>query len=107
MPTYSYHCKKCNTTVDVFHAMSATPRVKCGECKTVRKRLMGTGAGIIFRGSGFYETDYKSKTGTPPASESKSDAPSAKAGESAKKSESTKSSSAEMGKKAAKTAASN
>jgi putative FmdB family regulatory protein len=61
MPTYSYQCKKCDHVLDVFHAMSAQPRIRCTECGGTTKRLMGTGAGIIFRGSGFYETDYKNK----------------------------------------------
>ena len=60
MPTYTYECQKCHATMDVFHSMSATPRVKCASCGSKRmKRLLGTGAGIIFKGSGFYETDYK------------------------------------------------
>ena len=46
--------------MDVFHSMTETPGVKCGACGSTRtKRLLGTGAGIIFKGSGFYETDYK------------------------------------------------
>jgi predicted nucleic acid-binding Zn ribbon protein len=46
--------------MDVFHSMSEAPRVKCTACGSARtKRLLGTGAGIIFKGSGFYETDYK------------------------------------------------
>ncbi len=60
MPTYTYECQKCHHTMDVFHSMSETPRVKCSACGSSRtKRLLGTGAGIIFKGSGFYETDYK------------------------------------------------
>jgi len=60
MPTYTYECQKCHQTTDLFHAMSETPRVKCPACGSVRmKRLLGTGAGIIFKGSVFYETDYK------------------------------------------------
>ena len=69
MPTYSYQCKRCEHTQDVFHSMSAKPRVKCEECGGPCIRLLGTGAGIIFKGSGFYETDYKNK-GRKPASES-------------------------------------
>lgn len=71
MPTYTYQCKRCEHSQDVFHAMSATPRVKCEECGGPCKRLIGMGAGIIFKGSGFYETDYKNK-GKAPASESSS-----------------------------------
>lgn len=59
MPTYSYECRKCGHVFDIFHSISATPRVKCEDCGGGVKRLMGTGAGIIFKGSGFYETDYK------------------------------------------------
>ncbi|MCL4693159.1 MAG: zinc ribbon domain-containing protein, partial [Candidatus Hydrogenedentes bacterium] len=55
MPTYSYQCQKCETVRDVFHSMSATPRLTCESCGSRRmKRLLGTGAGIIFKGSGFY-----------------------------------------------------
>ena len=63
MPTYSYECKKCGKLFDVFHSISATPLVKCEDCGGSTKRLLGTGAGIIFKGSGFYETDYKKSSG--------------------------------------------
>ncbi len=64
MPTYTYQCQRCDKPTLVYHAMSATPKVKCGSCGSSRmKRMLGTGAGIIFKGSGFYETDYKTKTG--------------------------------------------
>lgn len=60
MPTYSYQCQKCETVTDVFHSMSAKPKITCSSCGSRRmKQLMGTGAGIIFKGSGFYQTDYK------------------------------------------------
>lgn len=66
MPTYSYECGKCGHTFDVFHAMSATPKVKCESCGSAKTRKqLGTGAGFIFKGSGFYETDFKDKKGTP------------------------------------------
>lgn len=79
MPTYSYECKKCGQVDDVYHAMSAKPRVACSACgATGMKKLLGTGAGIIFKGSGFYETDYKNggkkaEKKTEAKSESKSD----------------------------------
>jgi len=67
VPTYTYECKKCGTTFDEFHGISAEPKLKCVDCGSSRVfKLMGTGAGIIFKGSGFYETDYKTKKGTPP-----------------------------------------
>jgi len=65
VPTYTYECRKCKETVDVFHPMTANPRVKCPECGGGCKRLLGTGAALIFKGSGFYETDYKKKSGKP------------------------------------------
>ena len=61
MPTYTYQCKTCNHTFDLFHAMSSRPRVRCAECGKACRRLIGKGSGIIFKGSGFYETDYKQK----------------------------------------------
>lgn len=64
MPTYTYQCQVCHKPTDVFHAMSAKPRVKCGACGSGKmKKLLGTGAGIIFKGSGFYQTDYKNAGG--------------------------------------------
>lgn len=64
MPTYTYECVKCHTTRDVFHAISANPEIRCDECGGRCRRLLGSGGGIIFKGSGFYETDYKRKNGS-------------------------------------------
>jgi len=61
MPTYDYQCDKCKKTFEVFQKMTDNPLKKCPECKGKVHRLIGTGAGIIFKGSGFYETDYKRK----------------------------------------------
>lgn len=85
MPTYTYECKKCGESQDEFHGISAKPRIKCNECGGSCRRMIGTGAGIIFKGSGFYETDYKEKSGKPPKSESKSSEKSEKSGKSEKK----------------------
>lgn len=64
MPTYTYQCRVCHVPTNVFHAMSAKPKVKCAACGSGRMtKLLGTGAGIIFKGSGFYETDYKKSGG--------------------------------------------
>ena len=62
MPTYEYECFGCGHVFDVFHTMTAKPRIKCPECGGRTKKLIGAGAGIIFKGSGFYETDYKRKS---------------------------------------------
>ncbi len=60
MPTYEYECGACGHEMDAFQNMSADPLKTCPECgKDALKRKIGTGAGIIFKGSGFYETDYK------------------------------------------------
>jgi len=72
MPTYTYGCKECGHEFDVFHSISATPSLQCESCDSKKvERHLGTGGGIIFKGSGFYETDFKSKKGKKPASESK------------------------------------
>jgi len=63
VPTYSYQCTKCGHGFDVFHGINAKPRIRCPECGASCKRLLGAGAGVIFKGSGFYETDYKKGNG--------------------------------------------
>ncbi len=61
MPTYDYKCKECGITFEVFQKMTDEPVKKCIECNGEVKRLIGGGLTPIFKGSGFYETDYKSK----------------------------------------------
>ncbi|WFB37114.1 zinc ribbon domain-containing protein [Kiritimatiellota bacterium B12222] len=61
MPTYDYECQECHHQLEAFHAMSADPLKDCPECgKPALKRQIGTGAGLLFKGSGFYQTDYRS-----------------------------------------------
>ncbi|HVZ94761.1 MAG TPA: zinc ribbon domain-containing protein [Phycisphaerales bacterium] len=61
MPTYDYECSACGHRFEEFQSMSAKPLKKCPECgKNALERLIGIGAGIIFKGGGFYETDYRS-----------------------------------------------
>ncbi|MGB0715798.1 MAG: FmdB family zinc ribbon protein [Phycisphaerae bacterium] len=67
MPTYEYECKQCGTITEVFQSITEKPRrkLKAGDdpqcdCAGPVQRLIGSGGGIIFRGSGFYETDYRS-----------------------------------------------
>src|ERR1041385_7667790 len=63
MPTYEYVCKGCGHQFERFQSIMAAPIKKCPECgKNKVKRLMGTGAGLIFKGSGFYITDYRDKS---------------------------------------------
>jgi putative FmdB family regulatory protein len=61
MPTYEYECAKCRKTFDLVQSIKAEPLTKCPTCKGKIKRLVGTGAGILFKGSGFYQTDYRSE----------------------------------------------
>ena len=89
MPTYEYECQKCSDLFEVFQSMKDERIKKCPECGGKVKRLFGTGAGVIFKGSGFYETDYRSNTYH---SDAKKDAPSsavAASKESKKKSKET------------------
>ena len=63
MPTYEYQCEACDHEFELFQQMSAPVKRKCPECGKLKlKRLVGTGAGVIFKGSGFYETDYRSES---------------------------------------------
>lgn len=64
MPTYDYACSDCGHRFEKFHSMTAEPLRQCPECKEDSlERLIGPGAGIIFKGSGFYQTDYKGSRG--------------------------------------------
>ena len=60
MPTYEYECTKCKKTFEQFQSMSDEPIKKCIYCKGKVKRLIGTGGGFLFKGNGFYQTDYRS-----------------------------------------------
>src|ERR1041384_4866058 len=70
MPTYEYHCQKCDKNFEMFQSMRDKPLATCPKelCRLPKwghgkvKRLLGTGAGLIFKGSGFYSTDYRSES---------------------------------------------
>ncbi len=99
MPTYEYKCLKCDHHFEAFQSMKDDRLTDCPEegCDGELKRLIGTGAGIIFKGSGFYETDYRSagykaaaKADTASSSsDSKKDSSSSKKSETKKKPSST------------------
>ncbi len=84
MPTYEYQCDACEHNFDEFQSINDEPLKKCPKCgKKKLRRVFGTGAAVIFKGSGFYQTDYRSdsykagekaeKDSSKPATESKSD----------------------------------
>ena len=61
MPTYDYECDGCGHAFELFQSMKDEPERKCPECKKLKlRRLFGTGAALMFKGSGFYQTDYRS-----------------------------------------------
>src|SRR6185436_10048981 len=80
MPTYDYECDACGHTFELFQSISEPVQKKCPDCGKLKlRRLFGTGAAVVFKGSGFYQTDYRSESykkaaeKDKPASESKSD----------------------------------
>lgn len=103
MPTYDYECEACSHKFEEFQAISAEPLKTCPKCKKKKlKRLFGAGAAVVFKGSGFYQTDYRSESYTKGAqadkpaestssgSEAKSDSKSAAKSEAKSESKSTK-----------------
>jgi putative FmdB family regulatory protein len=67
MPTYEYECGACGHFFEALQSMTEAKLVKCPKCKKNKlQRLIGTGSGVIFKGTGFYETDYKKKPAPSP-----------------------------------------
>ena len=63
MPTYDYECDACSHTFELFQTITDSHKRKCPECGRLKlRRLIGAGAAIVFKGSGFYQTDYRSKS---------------------------------------------
>ncbi len=63
MPTYEYRCNACEHTWEEFQPITAQPSKKCPTCKKAKaERIISAGGGIIFKGSGFYQTDYRSES---------------------------------------------
>lgn len=62
MPTYEYQCQKCKKRHEVVQSITAKPLTKCPKCKGPMKRMLGSVSGLLFKGSGFYITDYRSKS---------------------------------------------
>ncbi len=66
MPTYDYRCQKCDHEFEVMQRITESPLRTCPKCKGKVKRLIGGGAGVIFKGSGFYVTDSRSSSSARP-----------------------------------------
>ena len=63
MPTYDYECDACGHKFELFQSISEPVKKKCPECGKLKlRRLFGTGAAVVFKGSGFYQTDYRSES---------------------------------------------
>ena len=93
MPTYEYECKKCGYQFDRFQSITAAPLKTCPKCHGRVHRMLTTGSGIIFKGSGFYETDYKhqhASVETPPSESKGAEAPKSEASADKPKSKSKK-----------------
>lgn len=74
MPTYDYECDACGHEFELFQSISEPIKRKCPECKKQKlRRLFGTGAAVVFKGSGFYETDYRSESYKKGAEKAKKD----------------------------------
>ncbi|MFM8188626.1 MAG: FmdB family zinc ribbon protein [Pirellula sp.] len=94
MPTYDYECDACGHRFELFQSISADPEKKCPQCKKLKlRRLIGTGAAVVFKGSGFYQTDYRSDSYKKSAAADGSSSSSDSAKSSSEKSSSEKTSS--------------
>ena len=76
MPTYEYECQKCGHHYELYQSIKDGPKRTCPKCHGRVKRLLGTGAGLIFKGSGFYTTDYRKPSYTEGAKKDSSAPPS-------------------------------
>lgn len=109
MPTYDYECDACGHAFEQFQSITAPAIKRCPSCgKRKVRRLIGTGAGVIFKGSGFYSTDYRSDSykkasaGEKPKTDASGSAGKSDAPASSAKSDSSSGSSAKSGKSADK-----
>jgi putative FmdB family regulatory protein len=113
MPTYDYECDACQHKFELYQSISAAPESVCPQCKKKKlRRLIGTGGAIMFKGSGFYQTDYRSESykksasadkktseGSSTSSDSKAGSSDAKASPAKSESGGSSSSAAPKGKK--------
>lgn len=74
MPTYEYECRKCGLNFEEVKPITAPPRRRCPQCRGKVQRLIGSGVGIVFKGSGFYVTDSRRGSGSRAGRSTSSDA---------------------------------
>ncbi|MCX8056130.1 MAG: zinc ribbon domain-containing protein [Ignavibacteria bacterium] len=72
MPTYDYKCIKCGNTFELFHGINERPQVTCQKCGSIAQKQISLHSGLIFKGSGFYITDYKKSNSSSSTSSTKS-----------------------------------
>jgi len=70
MPTYDYKCNNCQKVFEMFHRINENPQIHCPSCGSIARKMLSLHSGLIFKGSGFYITDYKRSNST---SESKNE----------------------------------
>jgi putative FmdB family regulatory protein len=99
MPTYDYICDSCGHEFETYESIMVTPRTDCPECKEPKlRRKIGPGAAILFKGSGFYQTDYRSDSYKKDAKADKTASEPAKPASDSKASESTSTAKSEPAK---------
>lgn len=65
MPTYQYYCSACEKSYDIFHSIKDPVKTDCPECKQATLQKQITSAGVVFKGTGFYQTDYNNNSNAP------------------------------------------
>ncbi len=99
MPTYEYECHRCAHAFERFQSMTDEPLKRCPKCRSKIRRVIGSGAGLLFKGSGFYITDYRNESYQKAEKAEQKSAGTDKGGDTAKK---TGASDAKSAKKAPK-----
>jgi len=105
MPTYDYVCTSCGHEYELFQKMTEEPKKRCPKCRSKVERKIGSGAGLIFKGSGFYITDYRSEDYKKKAKSDGSESASSTNGSSAKSDSGSSSSKSDSAKSAGTKAA--
>jgi putative FmdB family regulatory protein len=100
MPTYDYECDACGHEFELFQSITEAVKKKCPDCGKLKlRRLFGTGAAIVFKGSGFYQTDYRSDSYKEAAKKDKQSQEGSSSGKDKSKSDNKKSDSSDVSPK--------